>query len=118
MSKPSFNKDAIREFLANYGYTANPAGLVEFYSHDYAIENEMAYLDINAEAVRKGSEVPDRPIRLKFEKVSFGPSSRWELRSVEELGSGVESKALDRDPHTPKVSPWPNTRTKHKDVAD
>jgi len=36
------------------------------------------------------------------------PRPLSELKSVEELAPGVESKALDRQQETPKISPWPN----------
>jgi len=108
MSGLSFTKDKIREFLAKYGYTSNPDGLVDFYGPDYVIESEdVSYLDVNAEAVRKGDEVPDRPIRITFRKISDGPSFHWELESVGELPLGVKSAALDRDrKYSPKISPW------------
>jgi hypothetical protein len=111
MSGPSFNRDDICKFLAERGYTSNPEGLVYFFPHDYVLENEYAaYLDVNAYAVRKGDEVPDRPVRITFRKTSYGHASGWEVESVAELASGVQSKALDRDRDTPKVSPWPDKK--------
>jgi hypothetical protein len=36
-----------------------------------------------------------------------GAFSRWKLHPVEELATGVSSKALDRERDFPKISPWP-----------
>ena len=108
---PSFTKEEIPEFLADYGYTSNPEGLIQFFPVDYVCVNDvLAYLDINAEAVRKGNEVPDRPIRITFHKIFDGTISYWKLKSVEELASGVESKGEDRRQSTPKISPWPDKK--------
>ena len=107
MSRPPFAKEDIRTFLANSGYISNPDGLVEQFLVDYVFESEdVMHLDINADAVRKRDEVPDRPVRLTFHKSVDGPSSSWKLKSVAELAPGIESKALDRQGDT-KVSPWP-----------
>ena len=67
-------------------------------------------MDVNADAVRKNDEVPDRPIRLTFERAGTrGNTLVWRLKSVAELTPGVPSKALDRQPETPKRdAPWPN----------
>jgi hypothetical protein len=104
---PSFSKEQIRRFLSDHDYTSNPDGLIQHIEHDYVTVNDtVSYLDVSAIAVRKGKEVPDRPIRITFQKVSDGQSSYWKLKSVAELGPGIESKALDREPDFPKVSPW------------
>ena len=103
-----FSRDNIREFLAEHGYTANPEGLIQPFEVNFVHEETgLAYLDVNADAVRKGDEVPERPVRISFQKLFDGSSSRWTLKSVEELMVGVESKALDRHSLTPKISPWP-----------
>ena len=108
-----FNREDIREFLADYGYTSNPVGLAEPFPVDYVSETKgVAYLDINADAVRKGNEVPDRPVRITFHKIFDGTFTRWKLKSVQELAPGVETKCLDRQPETPKISPWPHQKTK------
>lgn len=100
-----FTGQDILGFLAQYGYTGNPDGLAQPFPVDYVSETEgVAHLDVNADAVRKGDAVPDRPIRIRFRKIL----NRWELASVEELAPGVETKALDRQPETPKNSPWPD----------
>jgi len=66
----SFTAEEIREFLADYGYTSNPEGLAQPFPVDFISENKTsAYLDVNADAVRKGSEVPDRPVRITFHVV-------------------------------------------------
>jgi hypothetical protein len=65
---------------------------------------------VNAEAVRKNDETPDRPIRLTFENAGVkGGRQVWRLKSVEEVAPGVASRALDRAPEVPKKNaPWPN----------
>jgi hypothetical protein len=110
----SYTKEEIRDFLAAHGYISNPAKLVQFFLADYVFENaRTAYLDVNADAVRQGDEVPERPIRITFHKISEGPCSfRWACTSVEELVEGVESKALNRQQATPKISPWPDQKAK------
>ena len=113
MSGPYFNKETIRRFLAEHGYTSNPDGLIEFFPADYVLETEdVAYLDVNAIAVRKGNEVPDHPIRMTFHRIQRGPSFGWELESVAELAPGTQTKAESRDEYTPKISPWPNQTKK------
>jgi hypothetical protein len=103
-----FFSDDIAGFLAEYGYTANPAGLVGQYSGDFTFERDSwAWLDVNAIAVRQGDIVPDRPIRISFRLEYNGAFAQWKLLSVEELPAGVASKALDRERDFPKVSPWP-----------
>jgi hypothetical protein len=105
-----FSRDDIRDFLAEYGYTSNPKGLTQPFPVDFISESKgVAYLDVNAETVRKGNEVPDRPVRITFHKIFDGAVTSWRLKSVEELASGVETKGLDRHPDTPKVAPWPET---------
>jgi hypothetical protein len=77
MSVPAlgpFFSDDIAGFLAEYGYTANPAGLVGQYSGDFTFERDSwAWLDVNAIAVRQGDIVPDRPIR---DQLSLGIQRR------------------------------------------
>lgn len=103
-----FSCDDIAGFLADYGYTANPAGLVQQYQSDFTFESDsLAWMDINAVAVREGDVVPDRPIRITFRCEYDGAVSRWTLVSVAELPTGVPSKALDREHSFPKHSPWP-----------
>jgi hypothetical protein len=106
----SFSREQIRDFLKQAGYSTHPDGLIHFFLHDYDVESDdTAYLDINAEAVREGDVVPDRPIRIKFLKVTSPDRlPRWQLKSVEELPVGVQSRALDRQRDTPKISPWSN----------
>jgi len=111
----AFSREEIRDFLAEYSYTSNPEGLVQPLPMDYVSEtDEVAYLDINADAVRKGDIVPDRPVRITFQKIFDGHPSgtlyHWKVKSVEELAPGVQSKCLDRHQDTPKVSPWPDKK--------
>jgi hypothetical protein len=83
-------------------------GLVGQYSGDFTFERDsLAWLDVNAIAVRKGDIVPERPIRITFRSEYNGVFAQWKLLSVEELAPGVASKALDREPGFPKVSSWP-----------
>ena len=106
-----FSGEDIQNFLADYGYTSNPEGLAQpFPIHFVPRSHTVAHLDVDADAVRKDNEVPDRPVRITFHLIFDGEFSRWKLKSVEELAPGVESKALDRLPETPKISPWPNPR--------
>lgn len=103
----SYTSKDISDFLAEHGYTSDPEGLVEFPRVEYVFTtNDEAYLDINADAVRKGDIVPDRPIRLTFRRILDGLSFRWACISVEELTAGGESKALNRQQGMPRVSPW------------
>jgi hypothetical protein len=105
-----FSGEDIRDFLGEYGYTSNPKGLAQPFPVDFIAESKgEAYLDVNAEAVRKGDEVPDRPVRISFHKIFDGAVTSWRLKSVEELAPGVNSTALDRSKDTPKTSPWPET---------
>lgn len=108
MAMPSFRKDQIREFLAERGYTCHPEGLIHFTAEYVVLSESSAYLDINADAVRKGDEVPDHPVRLTFHKRLAQPFPSWELEGVEELKPGIETNALKRQPGTPKIFPWPN----------
>jgi hypothetical protein len=102
----AFTSEQVKHFLAEYGYTANPRGLAGPFPVEYISEN-MAYVDVNAEAVRKGDDVPERPVRITTYLIFDGVSTRWKLKSVEELAKGIETKCLDRDKFTPKILPWP-----------
>jgi hypothetical protein len=102
-----FSNDEILVFLAEGGYIGNPKGLAQPFPVDYVQETDaLAYLDINADAVRKGDEVPDRPVRITLQKTFDGTFTRWKLKSVEELTPGIRSKCMDRHQDTPKISPW------------
>lgn len=112
---PTFSREEIQHFLTEYGYTSNPQGLAAPFPVDYISESEgVAYLDLMPEAVRKGTEVPKRPVRITFYKIFDGKLSLWKLKSVQELTPGIESKALDRDQLTPKNSPWPDKKKKNE----
>jgi hypothetical protein len=111
--REAFTKGEIHDFLAKYGYTTNPAGLAGSFPFDHVSEiGGMGFVDISADAVRKGDEVPDRPVRITFHKFFVGTLALWKLKSVVELAPGVYSKCLDRHQDTPKVSPWPNKKAK------
>ena len=101
-----FSSDDIAGFLDEHGYTANPAGLIDHYSHDFTFESDsLAWLDINAIAVRRGNVVPDRHIRITFQSEYNGVFPQWKLKSVEEVAADLSSKALDRERDFPKISP-------------
>jgi len=93
-----FNNQQVREFLAWYSYTSNPANDLVDSSPYYPVEvsETEAYLDISPQAVRKGDVKPERPVRLTFRKVVRGGESAWDLKSVAELPPGVESKRAAR----------------------
>jgi FRG domain len=97
--------------LKEHGYETHPRGMAQPLGVDVerSSDGETAFFDVNADAVRKDGEVPERPIRLTFNKASTdGSSAHWKLKSVVELAPGVKSKALDRQPETPKKNaPWP-----------
>jgi hypothetical protein len=111
MNLGPFSSDDVKAFLAEYGYTTHPKGMAAPFWPDCESESQtVAWFDVHADAVRrKDGEVPDRPIRITFHKVFDGSTTRWKLKSVEELPPGVKSKALDRQPETPKQNaPWPD----------
>jgi hypothetical protein len=108
-----FAKDQLVEFLRQKGYRTHPQGIIQHYPVDGTFESqEVAFLDLPADAIRKGNEVPDRPIRVTAHLEEYGGGfSRWKLASAKELPAGVGSKAPDRDVETPKVSPsWPGAQ--------
>jgi hypothetical protein len=115
--KPSSNvrlpltSNNLAEILKEHGYETHPKGMAIPLGVDIekSGDGKTAYFDVNADAVRKNGEVPERPIRLTFESASTsGAAEVWNLKSVAELEPGVASKALDRQPETPKKSaPWP-----------
>jgi hypothetical protein len=105
-----FSGEEVAGFLADYGYSTHPKGMAApFWPDCESSDQSLKWFDVNADAVRrKNGEVPARPLRVTFHKVVGveGPA-RWEMKSVEELAAGVNSKALDRQPETPKMNaPW------------
>jgi len=57
------SSEDVAGFLSDYEFTANAAGLITHYRGDLTYESDsLAYLDINAIAVRRGDIAPDRPI--------------------------------------------------------
>jgi hypothetical protein len=97
--------------LKDHGYETHPKGMAQPLGVDFeqSSDGKIAYFDVNADAVRRTGEVPERPIRLTFDRVgTAGASPVWKLKSVAELAPGVQSNALDRQPETPKRNaPWP-----------
>jgi hypothetical protein len=102
----------LAELLKERGYDTHPKGMAQPFGRDfeYSGDGQTLFLDVNAEAVRRNGEVPDRQIRLTFgSPEKHGDTVIWRLKTVVELAPGVASKALDRDPETPKRNaPWPN----------
>lgn len=103
---------SLAEILKDHGYETHPKGMVQPLGLDIeqSSDGRTAYFDVNADAVRKNGEVPERPIRLTFDRAGMkGGSPIWRLDSVQELAPGVKSKALDRLLETPKKNaPWPD----------
>jgi hypothetical protein len=106
---------SLARILRDYGYETHPKGMAQPLAVDleYSSDGNTAHFDVNADAVRKGGEVPDRPIRLTFDKVPVAGTSDtspvWRLKSVGELVPGIKSKALPRQPETRKKdAPWPD----------
>src|SRR6516162_3755248 len=101
--------EELAALLKENGYDTNPRGLARNDRSDYFFSSnrESAFLDINADAVRRDGRVPKRPIRLKFYlAVHANGSVLWELEYVRELLGGQESESLDRNSHTPENAPW------------
>jgi FRG domain len=107
-----FTSKKLAEILKDFGYETHPKGMAQPLGVDIeqSSDGKTAYFDVNADAVRKDGEVPDRPIRLSFDRAGTrGITPVWKLKSVAELAPGVKSKALDRQPQTKKRdAPWPN----------
>jgi FRG domain-containing protein len=107
-----FTSRKLAEMLKENGYDTHPKGMAQPFSVDFegSSDGRTTFLDVNAEAVRKNGEVPDRPIRLTFEPAGRrGGRPVWRLKSVAELALGVASRALDRDPETAKRNAqWPD----------
>ena len=94
--------DGLVAELKKAGYTANPAGIIQIFDSDFTVRGDLAWFDINADAVRIGTITPDRPIRVTYERVG----GAWQATSVRELKPGETSMALDRQPETPRMAPW------------
>lgn len=107
-----FTSRKLAEMLKVSGYDTHPKGMAQPFSVDFekGSDGQTTFLDVNAEAVRKNGEVPDRPIRLTFESAGErGGRTIWRLKSAAELAPGVASNALDRDPQTVKRNArWPD----------
>jgi hypothetical protein len=107
-----FSGRKLAEMLKERGYDTHPQGMVQPFGDDYEKSNDgqTIFLDVNAEAVRRNDETPDRPIRLTFEYAGVRGGRRvWRLKSVAELAPGVASRALDRLAEAPKRNaPWPH----------
>ena len=89
---------------------AQPSAAPSAADLEQSSDGKNAYFDVNADAVWNNGEVPERPIRLTFDRAGTqGASPVWKFKSVEELAPCVKSKALDRQPETPKRNaPWPD----------
>jgi hypothetical protein len=105
-----FSGDEVVRLLADHGYATHPEGIAApFWTECESEDQNLKFFDVNAGAVRtQNGEVPDRPVRVTFHKILIEGRVRWEIKSVAELAPGVESKAEDRQPETPKRNaPWP-----------
>jgi arylsulfatase A-like enzyme len=106
-----FSGRKLAEMLKEHGYDTHPQGMVQPFGDDYekSSDGQTVLVDVNADAVRKNGETPDRPIRLTFEYAGVkGDRHVWRLKSVAELAPGVKSRALDRLPEMPKKNAaWP-----------
>lgn len=107
-----FTSRKLAEMLKERGYDTHPKGMAQPFGVDFekSSDGQTIFLDVNADALRQNGEVPDRPIRLTFERAGMRADRPvWRLRSAAELAPGVPSRALDRLPETPKTNaPWPN----------
>ncbi|MFZ0520218.1 MAG: FRG domain-containing protein [Candidatus Acidiferrales bacterium] len=106
-----FSGKKLAEMLKEHGYDTHPQGIVQPFGDEYEKGSDgQIFLDVNADAVRRNGEVPDRPIRLTFEPAGIRAGRDvWRLKSVAELAPAVVSRALDRMPEMPKRNaPWPN----------
>ena len=87
-----FSGRKLAELLKEHGYDTHPQGMVQPFGDDYekSSDGQTIFVDVNAEAVRKNDETPDRPIRLTFERAGVtGGKHVWRLKSVAELAPGV-----------------------------
>lgn len=102
----------LAEILRQHGYETHPKGMAQPLGDEIeqSSDGKTAYFDVNADAVRRNGDVPERPIRITFEKIDRTSGVPfWKVKSVEELTPGVTSRALDRMPETPKTNaPWPD----------
>lgn len=105
-----FTVEEVAGFLAEHGYSTHPKGMASLIWPDCESAGGVYWFDVNAGAVRrKNREVPDRPLRVTFNKVLVEGYTRLEMTSVKELAAGVKSRAEDRQPETPKMNaPWPD----------
>jgi hypothetical protein len=107
-----FTSRKFAEMLKECGYDTHPKGMAQPFGVDFekSSDGQTIFLDVNADAVRLNGEVPDRPIRLTFERACMRADRPvWRLKSAAELAPGVASRALDRLPETPKTNAsWPN----------
>lgn len=112
MANRAMTGDEVKEILTKHGYVPNPEPFVS--PQPVEEDNEKAWIDVNALAVRQGSnkdEVPDFPIRITFKKVPqpLGYVD-YVVANVRELNEkeASASKALHRQPdEKKKFGPWP-----------
>ncbi len=80
-----FTSKKLAEIFKEHGYETHPKGMAQPLGVDIEqlSDGKTAYFDVNADAVRKNGEVPERPIRLTFERAGMkGGSPVWTLKSV------------------------------------
>jgi hypothetical protein len=111
MNKTAIDADYISEILSKHKYAPNPAGLVS--PHPLEENDDLAWVDINSLAVRQGAEmdeVPNYPIRIRFQKVRHPLNTEYVLLDVKELtkDEAAKSKAMSRQhDEKKKFGPWP-----------
>ena len=57
----AFSKEEVTAVLAKAGYRTNPKGIVALLPVEFTPDDDLTWIDINADAVRKGDVVPARP---------------------------------------------------------
>jgi hypothetical protein len=73
-----FTSEDVAGFLSEYEFTANPAGVTTHYRGDLTYESDsLAYLDINAIAVRRGDVCRTARFTLRYAFETNGVFAQW-----------------------------------------
>jgi hypothetical protein len=66
--------EKLAEILKDCGFETHPKGMAQPSAADIeqSSDGKSAYFDVNADAVRNNGEVPERPIRLTFDRAKRG----------------------------------------------
>jgi len=101
MMKRAIDSERVKAILIQHKYTPNPDPYVS--PHPLEENEEKAWIDVHALAVRQGrekDEIPDFPIRICFKKVKHPMYVDYVVESVKELtkeeaatSKGSESEA-------------------------